>query len=724
MVNIEIRQNGKFEFGYPYNSSIDAYFQHLPEDFISNYDLSDVEVNKINDHKNKVFTFDKTLYEFIIKLSAFIKEFNTHGQVTIDTYDTIKQSQSALQDKLDKLIESSKKTDDEYKYMTENINTLKTDLSKVEEFIKFYESQLVDETYVYNDTYVEETKDRLEIIDAVISTNNEELLYYENVLEEKIIAYTETLKAISNYHFKATSLRELYEAWQARPEEYYQRLVQYFADEYNALWTYGQSLMYSENIKKINAAKELVKEIAAITQSKLFKQKTLEIEKEIKTFSLLWLNENKTFEPIDFTITIEKKRSDLLESMISELEDIILMKDSKVKNIISYTMHKNYYKYQELIQAKRKYIYMNIMNGIDVDVLKRYDDEIDSLENDYKVVKARLEQPTYWILVNDLERHRELLIDLKRRLSIVTLALSRDFQKGSGSNDDLLKKIDYYHNEEIELNKKITDIIKLKDKLEITGNVYRDEITILKAKIFEMDQTLLELENSYTLEFEQRISFYTQNFEQSQKDGIKDLMNGKFYNELNLEFNDILSYSSPVIWYDVDDRTKLFNVYSVLLEKIDKLLREQWYREFSPKILSKHKITYYKTFFDEKLLTIYGLIHHFVQQDMYNDEAVDNIYDKIDEIKIIFGEYLELAFETKSDITVATDIFNYDKEFRFYISQDIETKENILHTFNSFLDIVTQYVSAKNLDFKLRSTAILNELKINAVWNDMEKKYV
>lgn len=726
MVNIETRQNGKFKLGFPYNSSVDEYFKSLPDDFINNYGLSTSTVNSINNHKNTVFQFDKDLHEYLIRLSTLIKGFEQQGQIIINDYARLKTEYLEFKDRVERISGLATKSNNDYLYMTKNINTLKDDLVKVEEMILFYESQIVLDTYLYSETYIQDSQDRLDIINGVISTNETENEYYENSIKNKINDYTTSLESLRPYGgFKEISLRNYYESWLQRSEDYYTVLVDYFRDEYESNWTYGQSLMFGEKKSQTDGIEIDVKNIYGEWKERLFRDYDFRIEKEIKEYSLQWLGNRPTFEMIEFTVAVEEKKYEVLTREISLVEQIIITKRNAVRSVVSYEKETNYLKYMELVQLKRQHIFTHILtNDINEDVLADYDTRIAEVESDYLYVKAKMEQNTYWVYVYDLERYQSLLTELNRQYSIVQMTIARKFKKEAGVNENLYKKIDFYTSEKKDIERKTQELIELKDKLEIEINMFNDELTLVKSKMFESQQLMVEKVNEYNLYFTGRISFFTQNITVNEKDGILDLIDSKFQDELHTVFDVIKNYNTNVVWYDSNDRKNLMDYYQYVLENISSNLENEWDKEFGHEILSQKKFEYYSYYVTKKLPLIYGTIHQFVLAKKFDETIQKAVYTMLDGIKEKLYVLVDLAFFTEQDIEFNPDIFDYDDKFKFRISQGIETSENVKNTFNGFIDNVKSYMSQKNLEFKTTDLKSTDLEKIDRIWNDMEKEYV
>jgi hypothetical protein len=726
VVNIETRQNGKFEIGYPYNHSVDAYFKSLSEDFISNYGLTSTEVNRINDHKNATFHFDGELHEFVIKLSAFIKGFEIEGQVILDEYDELKQRYNDLKEKVDILAGESEYSQTEFEYASTNIDSMKTDLEKVNEMIIFYESQLIDETFVYSDNYIGDTEARLEVIDGIVEQNQNEETYYSDMVVAKADEYATSTIPLKEYGgYKEISLRNHYEAWLKRSETYYTELVNYFADEYNSYWTYGSSLMYGEKLSISEGKKSEADAVFELWKQTLIKKYDFMFEKALKTYSLAWLNDRATFEMLDFTSAVEQERKKLIELELPKIEALVTQKNQALRSVVSYEKERNYFKYMELIQLKREHIYKNIINGvIDQSLLDSYDSQIDDFEDDYNYVKTKMEQKTYWIYLYDLERHQSLLNEVKRWYDVVLMAITRNFQKELGSNEETYSKIDFYTNEQKDIERKIVELIRMKDKLEIDLNAARDELTLAESKMFEAKQLMTEKVIEYNNYFTSRIPFFTQNVEVTEKDGVSDLLDGKFYREFDEKCNILKSYTSNVVWWNDDDKQKLFQYYDSTLEKISKSIEQEWNREFGHEIMSGKKIEYFNYYIEKFSRLLYAEIHKFVMDNEYSDTIQEIVVNKTDILRVKFINLIDFAFVVGVDIEFNPDIFDYDDKFKFRISQGIETKENIIKTFDGFIENIKAYVYQKNLLFKVDDNEIENRDKIESIWNDMEKKYV
>ena len=528
MVNIEVRQNGSFAIGYPYNSSVDSYFHGLTTDFISNYDLDLKTINSINEHKNDTLKFDRDIHEFIIKLSAFILGFETSGQRIIDAYDNLKIIKNELEFKYNDIKMKKDNSESEYIFISENINQIKLDIEKLIELIQYYNAQIVDDTISYNTNYIDDSKMRITILNDLIERNLNESNHYKNSLIQETELLANINQKVNEYSFEDTSLRLMYESWVKRDEEYYKQLVIYFKDEYDKTWNYGVSLMYGETLKDANAENLKYKAIASKWQETLFKEYNFKIEKDLKEYSIVWLEKYKTFDLDNFTRYMEIKKKALLEENIIEVEKIINTKNQAVKQVIGNEKEKNYYKYRELVQEKRKYIFMNINGTIDSQILDDFDNQLNILKADHLFVSTRLSQKTYWQVKADLERYHELLIDLQRQLDKTNLAISRNFKRDNVDNSEVLNKIAMYENEKKSFESKIFDLQTLKNKLELDINAFKDEMTLIESRIYENKSLSDEKVKQYSIFFNERIPFFTQNITISKNEGIAEVLDGKF----------------------------------------------------------------------------------------------------------------------------------------------------------------------------------------------------
>lgn len=724
MVNIEVRQNGSFAIGYPYNSSVDSYFHGLTTDFISNYDLDLKTINSINEHKNDTLKFDRDIHEFIIKLSAFILGFETSGQRIIDAYDNLKIIKNELEFKYNDIKMKKDNSESEYIFISENINQIKLDIEKLIELIQYYNAQIVDDTISYNTNYIEDSKMRITILNDLIERNLNESNHYKDSLIQETELLANINQKVNEYSFEDTSLRLMYESWVKRDEEYYKQLVIYFKDEYEKTWNYGVSLMYGETLKDANAENLKYKAIASKWQETLFKEYNFKIEKDLKEYSIVWLEKYKTFDLDNFTRYMEIKKKALLEENIIEVEKIINTKNQAVNQVIGNEKEKNYYKYRELVQEKRKYIFMNINGTIDSQILDDFDNQLNILKADHLFVSTRLSQKTYWQVKADLERYHELLIDLQRQLDKTNLAISRNFKRDNVDNSEVLNKIAMYENEKKSFESKIFDLQTLKNKLELDINAFKDEMTLIESRIYENKSLSDEKVKQYSIFFNERIPFFTQNITISENEGIAEILDGKFYRMFDKSYEAFVEYNSNIEWFNKNDREKLKVMYAKLLSFIEKNMHEQWNKEFNHEILNIEKIKFYKYYFMNNLKTLFATINKHIITEKYSKDIIDVVKIMVEKIKNIFEIYLNIAYTLKENIEVMTNIYDYNDVYVFNISTGEETMTNIKETFYSILEGIVSYTYTKNIEYKNVETQITDKAKIDQLWLDMEKKYV
>lgn len=725
MVNIEVRQNGVFGMGYPYNASVDSYFQSLSSDFISNYGLDTITVNAINDHKNTTLQFDRDLHDFIIKLSAFIIGFETSGKIMIEEYEALKEVKAVLEARQFELENNKSSAVTEFEFVTNNIEQITLDIEKINDIIMYYQSQIVDDTYVYNSTYIEDTNLRLSLLDGIITQNTSDSEYYKTTLYTETEALAAIKTKVIEFNFIQTTLRALYESWIKRDEEYYQKLVAYYKDEYESTWTYGISLMYGETLDMELSETRNYNLLADKWQETLFKDYNFRIEKELKDYSLSWLNLHPTFEEMEFILAVETRRKTILDREIVDVEQIIISKLSAVRSVFSLEKENNFYKYRELIQEKRKYVFMHISDdSIDQAMLDNYDSQMNLIVSDYREVEAKLAQKTYWQYYADLERYQELLIDLRRQLDKTVMAISRDFQNDATSNAEFIAEIEFYTAEKTTMEMKIVELTTIKDQLELDNNVYSDELTLIDSRLYENSSLISEKIAQYTMFFNDRIPFFTQNITVSENEGIVELLSGNFFREFDTSYQLFLDYSSNIQWYNVDDRNKLKELYASLLNIVDTNLRNQWEVEFSHEILDNRKLGIYEYYFDSKIRLLFATINKHLLDETYSLDFIEDIKTMATDIKNIFDVYVEIAFHIKESITVMMNVFDYNDVFTFRISDGEETIENIKETFYGVLDGIIAFAYSKNIEYNLLATTVSDKVKIDQIWLDMEKKYV
>lgn len=724
MIKIEVRENGVFSTGYPYNASVDEYFQLLTPDFIKNYGLNDETVLAINQHKNETLSLDTDLHEFVVKLSAFIVGFETTGKVLISEYDELKKYESEL--KLLKRTLENKRVgvSEEFDFITTNISQLKDDLTKITELISYYNGQIVDETTSYSEGYVSETREEIKKLDSILSNNDADYDYYLNALETQIVSLTDVKKQMVDHNFSATNLRTMYEEWQKRPEDYFIKLVKYFKDEYESQWTYGSSLMFGEKLEEEAAETVIYRDISDRWQETLFKKYNFNIEKAVKEYSLEWLSSKDTVNEEEFKFHVESKKVEILRQEITNVEKILYTKTQELKGIIPQLKEQNYNKYKELILEKMRYVLTNINGAVDISVLNSYDSQINALSADYTYVAARLSQPTYWKQIADKEMHSELLTDLKRKLDKSKSMVESGFKKTDSLNIDTMAKLEFYKTEKNNTITKINELTVIKSKLEMDNNAYNDEISLIGSKLYENQALITQKINEYSTFFEARIPFFTQNVTKSENEGIIDLLNGDFFRNFDTRYKAFVDYYSPVKWYNVDDRNKLQTLYGKMLNVIKTNLSNEWHVEFDHEIINTKKIDIYSYYMEKETKTLYASVNKHLLDETYDDNYIAKIKVQFDKLKEIFTTYVDIAFSIEHNVKVITNLFNYDDVYEFDISGGNETKENVKETFFAILDNILIFTNNKNMEYKTFESLVDNQQKIDRVWLDMEKKYV
>lgn len=724
MIKIEVRENKVFEIGYPYNSSVDSYFQSLTEDFIKNYGLDSDTVTEINNHKNNTLSFDRKLHDFIISLSTFMVEFENNGQVLINVFEELIEKRKELELTKKTLNSEKENSEKEYNFILDNIQQLNSDIEKVEEFINYYNSQIYDDSYSYSDNYVNDTQNAIILLEDIIQQNESEFDYYKNTLYEHIISYVSIRSFLKDYTFTATTLRSMYEEWQRRPELFYQNLVNYFEDEYNQYWTYGSSLIYGEKLKDENASKIIFKKIASRWQETLFKRYHFAIEKEVKEYSLNWLDNHTSFDEKEFFYAIESKKVEIFTRELYEVEQLVIDKRQAVKNVIPYEKEQNYYKYREYVLAKRKYLYQNVNIELDQNIIDEYDSQITSLQGDYDFVINKFSQPTYWEYYSEFEMYTELVTDLKLKLSRSEQAISREYTKLENNDNNILDKIAFYTSEKEDLEAQLIDLHQMREKLEIENNIRNDEITLNSSRFYENESLILDKRNEYEVLFNERLQFFMYDSEINENENIIFLLEGNFFNELDSLYENFKNYSVDVEWYSYEDREKLILFYENLLTLIKENFEIAWNKEFSQNILNTKKINVYEYYFDKELRKLYAMINKHLLDGVYDSMFITLINEQSNKVRSIFMIYVEIAFDINENITLVSNMFDYDEVLEFTISDGNENIENVIETFDTIINDIVTFAYNKNIEFKVFEESVDKLEKIDQVWLDMEKSYV
>jgi len=718
MIKIETLENSKYKFGYPYNDSIDVFFESLPESFINVYNLTDDEITLMHEFKNKVLELDRSLFKSLLEINSFIFEFNNVGKVLQDDYDELMNDYNALLVELDNLrieFDQVVKTFDDY---SNTISQFNDDIVKLDELVLYYSSKLVDNTYVYNNDYIDKTTSDLMVIDDVIDQSNQEYLYYKDKLKITIDEMISKLSNLGDYDFYQVSLKTSYEEWLKRPEDYYKQLVVYFKEEYDSIWTYGSSLMYDEHLEYVNISKALVEETYYIMRGHLFKNYSFKIEKDIKLYSLEWLENHETFEYDEFTIAIEKKKKEIIESKLIEIENIIASSSFALNSVISKEDMDVYYLYKEIVLEKRKYIYLHIDNITD-DVLENYNLRIEELYPTYLKVENKLNQSTYWIYYYDLEQYKFIRDDLQRQITLSDLIISQEAQQTLNNNEEYVSKINFYTLEKDSLLLKIDDLIELKDKVEIEKNVYGDEITIKESKLFEMLEKKEELVDSYKNYFMTRLDFYINNIIQRDIDIYTIIAEG-FNLSYVLQLDELDStIPNNISWYDKDNKDKLFGYYYYILDTLKNNLSDQWEVEFNHEIYINEYIKIMNDYLNIVMLEYFAWSNKFLLDETFDNELNLNIDVYETKLISIFKELSEKAFKYKVNIMVKKDMFDYEIEQVFYIDNTLGDIESINKIFKGILDNIRYILVLKNSEYGSLIDKIEENIEINKIWDQI-----
>lgn len=724
VIKIEVRKDGVYSMGYPYNAPVDNYFKSLTEDFIKNYGLSQSVINEINRHKNDTQKFDLDVHQFVLKLSAFMIEFDTVGQKMINEYQALKDQSHALQHSMDDLNAKKVSATEELAFVTTNVERLKSDIVKIVEIINHYRGKVVDSTEVYSDTYISEAQATLTILSGLITQTNTSFDFYLNSIRALAQNLATSKHEMEPRTFPATSLRSMFEEWQKRPEEYFRKLVTYYQDEYDSHWTYGSSLVYGEKSELEEVTFAQYNDIADKLQEELFKKYSFKLDQSLKQFALVWLNNNTSFDPERFKYTIENKKIELLVVDITEVETLLKQKTQNINNILIPSKFANYNKYKEFVMEKRKYVISNINGVINPDVLRDLDIKISELEPDYLFIHNRLTRNTYWEALAEKDMYSELLTELNRKLQKAKTAVSSGFTVVDVDNSATLEKIEFYSKEKAVLDKKVSELITIKDKLEVDLNAYNDELSLIDSRIYENKESIVQKIAEYTVFFDSRVPFFTQNVTGKETDAIIGLLNGDFFRGFDDFYTGFVNYSHPTKWYSEDDRSKLKKLYKKILEIITDGISREWEREFSHDILNDKKHGIYGEYLSREIKTLFATINKHILDARYVTDFVMNIKPRVDKIKNIFKVYSYIGYSLKKNILVNTDMFDYQEMLEFDFAGGEETEHSVNETFFQILDDIVTFAHNKNLEFKDFDMVVDNQKKIDSVWLDMEKKYV
>ncbi len=725
VINIDIIQNTEFSMGYPYNSPIDVYFKSLSPEFIDDYNISDVELQAINTHKISTERFDQKLYTFVREVSNFIQDFDGIKTNIIGEYETHRHLHSSLLVDRNKLEENRSSLEEEFFFMEENRNKLDKDLLETEELITYYKSQLMTNTIVDVGSYIEQANSDILIIDDSLAMILNAINHYDDIINSTMNSYISDLTLVSMYSFEEVLLKTSFEAWLIRPEDYYKKLVQHYRPSYDLMWSAGQSIMYDKNIEYVNNSKNIVQLNAMKLSSELIKQYKFSIEKKLKLYTIN-IVDDIDMNPQELQDKILDKHIEYLTDSISELATIETDKQYAIDSVISYAEYQDYNKFKELIQLKKHYISTNINiiceNGTDELNIEQYDNQIEVLRTNYEVVEAKRNSITYWTYFYDHLVYDNVLIELKHVLDVLELT-----KKGTINQDVdvtfIEEKILFYNNVKINILEKIQILINVKDSKIIDKMEINDSITLLNSNIFATAKLIDEAVILYESSFSERLSFYFQNEDISEYEGLISLISNTAELPIITELKAISSYDSNLKWWNIEDKTQLLTMYSEITDVLLTTIKHQWDSEFNHEINRNNKIAFYQRYLQSSILNVYARMVQFINYKTYNETIESSLMESILHIIKLMDDYIEMTILVEGTISIPTTFYDYTQivEFNFVLT---DKKEEVLEVIENHLMNNFSYISEINLNYKLKITQAAEELKINTMWENMEKKYV
>lgn len=725
MIKVDVRQNGTFVTGFPYNNKVDDYFYSLSDYFISNYGLTQNVVLKVNDHKNKTQVFDAELHAFVFTLSEFIINFEKSCQPLIVEFERLNRNIVPMCTERDELITKQNKFNEVYGFAQTNIEKLRVDITKVTELLQYYSNKLVVDKIEYTDSYITDTQARIAIIISILTQTAFNFDYYKEAVVTQATAIAVVSEQVIERSFYERTLRVMYEEWQKRPEQYFVNLVEYFKPEYESVWTYGESLMFGEKEDEENAAITLFQTIAKKWQEALFEGYKFRLEQELKEYSITWLRARgeSEFDDTLFQFSMANKQLALLTEDIQEVLGIITEKEQALRSLFSYSKEQNFYKYKELVISKISYIVENYSTGLDQGVLDDFDLKLQSAKPDYEIVYKRLAKRTYWEFKADLFMYNELLSELQSQQASTKIFVDRGYTpQQQNENAEITAKINYYTAEKINLEDKVQQLVKMQRDSELENAVVDFRLKTVLSYIEENDKEINKQVLLYKALFDSRVQFFTSKSPDTNT-GMINLLKGKVdvIEEYVTFFRMFLEYKTDVIWYDEDDRALLKQLYSTIIEMLRHRILHQWHREFMHDILNPTKYHVYKYYLDAEMKSMFGIAHMHFNGKKYKESFIGILEERIIEIKRIFEIYARISFGLKKNMYVLVDIFNYEKSFEFDIETNEETFQNVMDTFDDIIGNILAYAFAKNMEFKMNEDRVKRLARINQVWLDMEK---
>jgi hypothetical protein len=726
MVRIDVRQNLEFISGYPYNSKIDSYFQNLSEDFIKNYGLDEATVMSINDHKNSTQRLDSELHTTLYDLSKFIIDFDTYGLPILQQYNELIINKNSLVSNKEKIILKRKLSMDDNEFISHNLSILTDDIQKITDFIRYYQSQVVENNYFYNDNYVIDTTQEINTLHDIMVKVTDDFVHYEKNIQDHVVELSKIKTELLPHTFFSVTLRMLYEEWEKRTEVFYQDLVEEFKDEYETYWTYGSSIMFGKKTLEETSSTQVYDLLVDKWYETLTKKYNFSIELAVKEYSLLWLQSHKTFNNNEFLFKMTSKKVDELKKYIAEVDQLIIDKKKVLLLVVTSDDEKKYFKYREITLEKLKYLYTNLHLGkIDQHIVDAFDTMLDELQQTYDIVAKKYATETYWEKVAEFEIYSKLGVELNRQLNVAINEIDKNFINANVDNSAVLAKINFYTNEKNDLDKKYNELMTLKEAHEIDNKVLEIELNKLTASIIDLDDTITAYILRYKDYFDNRLPFFKKYIPDASTDmGYVNLLRGNFVGTLNTHFQEFVDYECDVEWYSVDDRNKLLSYYKSLLTMLQTHLVKEWDREFTDKIFDISRLEMYNRYLLIETKLLYGMIHSHILNKQYSETLILDIDNKLTNVKDIFKTVVTIAFDINQDISVVSDLFDYTITHKFTISSGQENFDDVITTFNNILSNIVAFTHNKNMEFKRNAEFIKKQEKIDMVWLDMEKKYV
>jgi len=721
VINIDIIQNKEFSIGYPYNSPIDSYFASLTPEFISNYNIEDDELFKINEHKRATKVFDAALFSYMNDVSVFIKEYSAIKSEIVSKYDEQILTNIDYKSTKAKLEEDKALIDSELLFMEENKEKLEADLSQTEELISYYETQLKTYTIVDPLSQISELNSDIVIIDETLATISKSIAFYLDNVDACIVAHVDDIKLVSMYSFDDVLLKKSYESWIIRNEEYYTCLAAYYKDEYESKWTAGTSIMYDKNMEYVERSKQLMIDNSNKLASEYIKEYNFNIEKTLKLETINLIETEADISPSELQDSIIARNISLLHVAIEEVSSLIIDKQFAIDSIVSPAEFKDYNMYKELIQLKRYYISSNIGKLTEPDVidgLTQYDSQIAELKESYSQTEIKLGEKTYLNYFYDFNRTKLLLNELTHSLNILELTDTGVILQET--DVDLIEdKIATYTTTKDKIEVDLDELNKLNslkviDKIEIN-----DSIALLESNILSVDKLIKEYIQEYTSTFKDRLSIFNKE-ETTSYEKIKAIVIGKVNHTDFLNFAEIKEYSSTLKWWNEEDRNELYGMYENILSIIESTMELQWKEEFKTDILNDLKFDFYDEYIKELIFVFYAEIVQYINYKEYNETIEADLKIKIDEISTILDEYVVIAKTLSRTIEIPTLFYDYTNIV--VVDTDTIAPSEVKEVIMGYIMNNYNYLVDINLSYRLEKIQKAKQLKVDLMWENMEMK--